>query len=92
MKYEASLTHGQTEQGTIITKDARILGFKGENYSAFKVKRKDQDHCSQQKTGSSEAANRLCEMTQHLYTHYDNITQYKIARQEVFDAIKNNRQ
>ena len=31
-------------------------------------------------------------MTQHLYTHYDNITQYKIARQEVFDAIKNNRQ
>ena len=29
-------------------------------------------------------------MTQNLYTHYDNIAQYKIARQEVLESIKNN--
>ena len=39
LKHEASLiTNGQTEQG-IITKDAHILGFKGEKLSAFQVRR-----------------------------------------------------
>ena len=40
LKHEASLiTNGQSEQG-IITKDARILGFKGDKFSAFKIRNK----------------------------------------------------